>query len=77
MIKMPFEIFKDMLLQRSGELEIEEELYIPDSVIDFVLEYIQDAGEVGMSIDDVLHFLAYKENQNLDTLRETISEIGI
>lgn len=77
MIKMPFEIFKDMLLQRAGELEIEEELYIPDSVIDFVLEYIQDAGEVGMSIDDVLHFLAYEENQNLDTLRETISEIGI
>lgn len=77
MIKMPFEIFKDMLLQRVGELEIEEELYIPDSVIDFVLEYIQDAGEVGMSIDDILHFLAYKENQNLDTLRETISEIGI
>lgn len=77
MIKMPFEIFKDMLLQRAGELEIEEELYIPDSVIDFVLEYIQDAGEVGMSIDDVLHFLAYMENQNLDTLRETISEIGI
>ena len=77
MIKMPFEIFKDMLLQRAGELEIEEELYISDSVIDFVLEYIQDAGEVGMSIDDVLHFLAYEENQNLDTLRETISEIGI
>lgn len=77
MIKMPFEIFKDMLLQRAGELEIEEELYIPDSVIDFVLEYIQDAGEVGMSIDDILHFLAYKENQNLDTLRATISEIGI
>lgn len=77
MIKMPFEIFKDMLLQRAGELEIEEELYIPDSVIDFVLEYIQDAGEVGMSIDDILHFLAYKENQNLNTLRETISEIGI
>lgn len=77
MIKMGFEIFKDMFLQRVEELEIQEGLYIHDSVIDFVLEYIQDAGEVGMSIDDILHFLAYEENQNLDTLRETISEIGI
>ncbi len=54
MIKMGFEIFKDMFLQRAEELEIQEDLYIPDSVIDFVLEYIQDAGEVGMSIDDIL-----------------------
>lgn len=77
MIKMSFEIFKDMFLQRAGELEIQEELYIHDAVIDFVLEYIQDAGEVGMSVDDILHFLAYEENQNLDTLRETISETGI
>ena len=54
MIKMGFEIFKDMFLQRAEELEIQEDLYITESVIDIVLEYIQDAGEVGMSIDDIL-----------------------
>lgn len=76
-IKISFEVFKDMLLQRAGELEMQEDLYIPESAMHVALDYIYNAGEVQMSIDDILRFLADEENQNLDTLREKIDELGL
>lgn len=71
MITISFETFKDMLLQRRGEIEYKYGWVIPDDVWDFAMEWLYDSGEISITISEIVDNIAVNGSyKTFDNLRE-------
>lgn len=71
MIKISFEAFKDMLLQRRWEIDSRFGWEIPDEVWDFAMEWLYESGETSLTISEIVDNLAVNGSyKTFDNLRE-------